>query len=113
MLGQRDACVSPQVHGARQVGDVAGRVRLGAGGGCPDAGRKPVFKGQARIVQVVFDKERCNGLGGAEGSSGLSGFGMKKRAGLGSHILEGEDGGVGSHSCCQEENGQKHPSQCS
>ena len=53
-----------------------------------------MFKRQACIVQVVFDKEHHNGLGGAEGRSSLSGFGVKKRVGLGSCILESEDGGV-------------------
>ena len=53
-----------------------------------------MFKGQARIIQVVFNKKRRNSLGGAEESSSVSGFGMKKCAGLWSHILEGKDGGV-------------------
>ena len=53
-----------------------------------------MFKRWTGIVQVMFHKEGRSSVGGADRSGGLSGLGMGEGAGLGFHILKGEDGGI-------------------
>ena len=69
-------------------------VHVLAPGDSSEAGRDPVFKRWTDIVQMMFHKENSRGVGGAERSCGLSGLGVEEGAGLGSHILKGEDGGI-------------------
>ena len=50
-----------------------------------------VFKGQVAIIQMVFHKEGCRGVGGAKRVGGLSDLWMEEDTQLRAHVLESED----------------------